>query len=87
MISIIKPVLKIWINQRNRIRKFKKPTDESKLQFTIQKRDADLRYWVGVVRNKIGEENMQPFYDGQRENQKEKGVSNYKDWFEAINNQ
>ena len=62
LIGTITPVLKIWIKQTD---KYKKTgiAHIDKLQMTIQSRDVQQKYWLNKLKEIIGPEQMQPYYN------------------------
>jgi len=67
----IRPILKIWLKKTDEFRTPKVP--KTKLQFTIENREIQLRYWLNITRKIAGLENMQPYYDELDKELKEKG--------------
>ena len=61
----IRPLLKIWLKKADTTKKYRKKTPEAVLQYTIELEKSTSRFWLEVAREKIGLNNMKPFYDKQ----------------------
>lgn len=59
--TIIRPILKVWLKSTDEFKSQK--ANKSKLQFTIEYREVQQKFWLSKVRELIGKENMQPLYD------------------------
>lgn len=68
MINKIRPILKIWIKRADSVKKHKsKTTTLHKLQWTVQSKQTEARYWLDALRKEIGEDAVKPYYDRQQE--------------------
>lgn len=59
--TLIRPILKIWLKSTDEFKSQK--ATKTKLQFTIENREIQQKFWLSKVRELVGNENMQPFYD------------------------
>lgn len=59
--KIIRPILKIWLKKTDGFRRQKAP--KSKLQFTIENREIQQKYWMNKLKDMVGKDNMQSYYD------------------------
>lgn len=59
--NLIRPILKIWLKGTDSFRRQKAP--KSKLQITIEQRDIEKRFWHNKLKDFIGRENIQKYYD------------------------
>ena len=59
--TLIRPILKVWLKSTDEFKSQK--AKKSKLQFTIENREVQQKFWLSKVRELVGNENMQPFYD------------------------
>lgn len=59
--NLIRPILKIWLKCTDDFKSQK--ANKPKLQFTIENREIQQRFWRNKVRELVGNENMQDFYD------------------------
>lgn len=59
--SLIRPILKVWLKCTDEFKSQK--ANKTKLQFTIENREVQQRFWRDKVRELVGSENMQSYYD------------------------
>ena len=59
--TLIRPILKVWLKSTDEFKSQK--VNKTKLQFTIENREVQQKFWLSKVRELVGNENMQPFYD------------------------
>lgn len=59
--TLIRPILKVWLKSTDEFKSQK--SNKTKLQFTIENREVQQKFWLSKVRELVGNENMQPFYD------------------------
>lgn len=59
--TLIRPILKVWLKSTDEFKSQK--ANKTKLQFTIENREVQQKFWLSKVRELVGNENMQPFYD------------------------
>ena len=59
--TLIRPILKVWLKNTDEFKSQK--ANKTKLQFTIENREVQQKFWLSKVRELVGNENMQPFYD------------------------
>ncbi len=60
--KIIRPILKIWIKQSDRAKKTGHASID-KLRITIENKELQQKYWLGKLRELVGSENIQAYYD------------------------
>lgn len=72
LLKRIRPILKIWLKRADGVKNCKtKPATVHKLQWTVQAKRIEARYWLEVLRKEIGEDAMKPYYDKQTDYLKE----------------
>ena len=59
--ALIRPILKVWLKSTDEFKSQK--ANKTKLQFTIENKDLQQKFWLSKVRELVGNEDMQLFYE------------------------
>ncbi len=80
LVDKITPIINIWVKRQNKTKIYKQSTKQSKLQYTIEKRGIESKFWLNILRDKLSDAEMKELYAKQKTHFIKESVYTYEDW-------